>query len=77
MDRLTRKERACLALLSEGRTNAEIGTALGIEYQTVRKHLGHTYEKLGLEQDRPGSDSKRVLAAVLWTKEAGKGGQGA
>jgi DNA-binding NarL/FixJ family response regulator len=73
MDRLTRKERACLALPSEGQTNKEIGATMGVAEQTVRSHLGHVYAKLGMEEDRPRSASKRVRAAVLWTKEAGKG----
>lgn len=40
----------------------------------MRSHLGHVYDKLGMGEDRPRADSKRVLAAVLWTKEAGRAG---
>ena len=39
------------ALLSEGLSNKEISTALAISEPTVKKHVGHILEKLGL-QDR-------------------------
>lgn len=37
-----------LALVAEGRTNAEIGTLLGISPATVRKHLEKAYGKLNV-----------------------------
>lgn len=36
--------RAC-----SGKTNAEIGAALGISERTIDKHLKHELDKLGLE----------------------------
>lgn len=45
---LTRRERAILALLCQGHSNARIGWALGISEKTVRNHLSHLYEKLGV-----------------------------
>ncbi|MFP5375105.1 MAG: alpha/beta fold hydrolase [Gammaproteobacteria bacterium] len=45
---LTRRERAILALLCQGHSNARIGWDLGISEKTVRNHLSHLYEKLGV-----------------------------
>jgi DNA-binding CsgD family transcriptional regulator len=45
---LTRREREIVDLLAEGRSNAEIASALWIAGGTVRKHLEHIYSKLGV-----------------------------
>jgi DNA-binding CsgD family transcriptional regulator len=45
---LTNREREILALIAEGRTNAEVATALWISPATVRKHLENAYTKLGV-----------------------------
>jgi DNA-binding CsgD family transcriptional regulator len=45
---LTNREREILALIAEGRTNAEVATALWISPGTVRKHLENAYTKLGV-----------------------------
>jgi DNA-binding CsgD family transcriptional regulator len=45
---LTAREREVVAHVAAGRTNAEIGRALGISHQTVRKHLENVYAKLGV-----------------------------
>jgi DNA-binding CsgD family transcriptional regulator len=45
---LTNREREILALIAEGRTNAEVATALWISPATVRKHLENAYAKLGV-----------------------------
>lgn len=45
---LTPRERSILALLCEGSSNAQIGWTLGISDKTVRNHLSHLYEKLGV-----------------------------
>jgi pimeloyl-ACP methyl ester carboxylesterase/DNA-binding CsgD family transcriptional regulator len=45
---LTRRERATLALLCQGHSNARIAWELGIAEKTVRNHLSHLYEKLGV-----------------------------
>jgi DNA-binding CsgD family transcriptional regulator len=45
---LTAREREILALVAEGATNAEIAERLWITVATVRKHLEHAYEKLGV-----------------------------
>jgi len=48
---LSERELDVAALLSEGLSNKEISTALAISEPTVKKHVGHILEKLGL-QDR-------------------------
>ncbi len=45
---LTPRELATLRLLADGRANKEIATALGISERTVKTHLGHLFEKLGV-----------------------------
>jgi len=48
---LSERELDVAALLAEGLSNKEISTALDISEPTVKKHVGHILEKLGL-QDR-------------------------
>ena len=43
---ITRRENEILALLSQGKTNSEIGQALLISPRTVKKHLENIYNKL-------------------------------
>lgn len=45
---LTAREREILGLVSEGATNGEIAERLWITPGTVRKHLEHVYDKLGV-----------------------------
>jgi DNA-binding CsgD family transcriptional regulator len=49
-------------------TNAKIGTILGLSRFTVRKHLEHVYEKLGVKT--------RTAAAALAYGESFKLGRG-
>jgi DNA-binding NarL/FixJ family response regulator len=42
----TPRERQVLALLLRGMTNRQIAQTLGIEEDTVKKHLQHVYDKL-------------------------------
>jgi DNA-binding CsgD family transcriptional regulator len=46
---LTRREAEVSVWMAAGRTNAEIGQILGIHPVTVKKHLEHIFEKLGVE----------------------------
>lgn len=45
---LSDRERQVLDLAAAGRSNKEIGRALFLAPDTVRKHLEHVYEKLGV-----------------------------
>ena len=47
-DALTLREREILALVADGRTNSQIAARLWIAPSTVKKHLEHVYEKLGV-----------------------------
>jgi DNA-binding CsgD family transcriptional regulator len=60
--RLTSRERDVLALVTTGRTNAVIGTILGITERTVRKHLTNIYAKLEV--------SGRTAAAMWFQNSA-------
>jgi len=48
LSRLTPREHEVFDLVVAGRTNTEIGRALAIAETTVKTHLGHVLEKLGL-----------------------------
>jgi DNA-binding NarL/FixJ family response regulator len=54
---LTPRESEVLALLREGRSNAEIGLALHVSIETVRTHRRNIYRKLGVR-------TRRELAAL-------------
>ena len=45
---LTPRELAALRSLADGRTNKEIAAALAISERTVKTHLAHLFEKLGV-----------------------------
>jgi two-component system NarL family response regulator len=45
---LTPRELATLRLMADGRANKEIASTLGISERTVKTHLGHLFEKLGV-----------------------------
>jgi two-component system NarL family response regulator len=45
---LTPREMATLKLMADGKANKEIATALDIGERTVKTHLGHLFEKLGV-----------------------------
>jgi len=61
---LTPRELTVLGRVSDGETNAQIAAALFIGTPTVRKHLEHVYDKLGV--------GNRAAAAAVYT--AGSGG---
>jgi DNA-binding NarL/FixJ family response regulator len=46
--RLTPRELATLRLMADGKANKEIASALAISERTVKTHLGHLFEKLGV-----------------------------
>ncbi|HEV8660168.1 MAG TPA: LuxR C-terminal-related transcriptional regulator, partial [Thermoanaerobaculia bacterium] len=41
-------ELSTLRLMADGKTNKEIAGTLGISERTVKTHLGHLFEKLGV-----------------------------
>ena len=45
---LTPREMAALKLMADGKANKEIASALDISERTVKTHLGHLFEKLGV-----------------------------
>jgi DNA-binding CsgD family transcriptional regulator len=45
---LTPREREVMLRVADGLSNAEIARALVVERSTIRKHLEHVYEKLGV-----------------------------
>jgi DNA-binding CsgD family transcriptional regulator len=54
---LTPREREIVWLVAEGKTNAQIAVDLWVAPSTVKKHLEHVYEKLGV--------GRRTAAATL------------
>lgn len=48
-DGLTRREAEVLQWVAQGKTNVEIGCILDMSPQTVKKHLQHIFDKLGVE----------------------------
>jgi len=60
---LTAQERRVLELVAHGKTNKEIGTALGLSAKTVKNYLSNAFEKLNV--------SRRAEAAVLFIKGHG------
>ncbi len=45
---VTPRELSALRLMADGRSNKEIASTLGITERTVKTHLGHLFEKLGV-----------------------------
>lgn len=61
LSHLTPREREVLGWVRQGKTNAEVATLLSIRLRTVKKHLEHIYQKLGVEN--------RTMAAA-WVRDA-------
>lgn len=57
---LTAREREILALICEGRTDAEMGRMLSLSQNTVRNHVASLFRKIGVN---------RRSAAVIWARE--------
>jgi DNA-binding NarL/FixJ family response regulator len=64
LDALTQRERDVLAMMAEGRSNTEIGSALVITDSAVSKHINSIFAKLGLHQGDIGH--RRVLAVLRY-----------
>lgn len=61
---LSPQERRVLALVAEGKTNKEIGSALGLSDKTVKNYLSNILEKLQL--------TRRSQAAAFFVQHSGK-----
>ena len=61
---LTGREAEVLALVAEGKSNAQAGRALGVAPATVAKHLQHVNEKLGATSRTDAVARARTLVAA-------------
>jgi DNA-binding CsgD family transcriptional regulator len=60
LDLLTDREREILALICEGRSDAEMSRMLRLSQNTVRNHVASLYRKIGVN---------RRSAAIIWARE--------
>lgn len=68
LDRLAPREHQVLALIAEGRTNAQIAAELHLGRATVERHVSAVFTTLGLDA-RDGN--RRVLAVLELVRSAG------
>ncbi|MFJ5589691.1 response regulator [Streptomyces noursei] len=66
LQQLTPREREVLALMAEGRANADIARALFVTEAAVNKHVSNIFQKLDLRLDGPGH--RRVLAVLAYLR---------
>ncbi|MBV9803854.1 MAG: response regulator transcription factor [Solirubrobacterales bacterium] len=71
LDELTPRELETLALVAEGRSNADIAEALVLTKRAVEKHVNAIFAKLELGD--PDHVSRRVKAALLYLADRGVG----
>lgn len=62
---LTPREQEILGLVSDGRTNAEVGRALWVSPDTVKFHLANVYRKLGVCNRSEAARWARMHAPAL------------
>ncbi|MEW5990515.1 MAG: LuxR C-terminal-related transcriptional regulator [Chloroflexota bacterium] len=60
---LTAREREILRLVREGKTNTEIAGELWVSPGTVKKHLEHVYEKLGVASRAAAATAAQAVSA--------------
>jgi DNA-binding NarL/FixJ family response regulator len=63
MERLTEREREVARLVSQGATNRDIASTLSITQRTVKAHIGHAFEKLGV-------NNRVAMATMLLRQQA-------
>lgn len=61
---LTSRECAVLERLARGESNKEIARAMGISPNTVKTHVAHLYEKLGVTGRGKAVDAARALSLL-------------
>jgi two-component system nitrate/nitrite response regulator NarL len=61
---LTEREQEVLELLAEGKSAPEIGRVLFLATSTVKSHLGHLYEKLGVS-DRAAAVAEAMRRGLI------------
>jgi two-component system nitrate/nitrite response regulator NarL len=61
---LTEREQEVLALLTEGKSAPDIGRSLFLATSTVKSHLGHLYEKLGVS-DRAAAVAEAMRRGLI------------
>ncbi len=66
LDSLTDRERECLALMAEGRSNAAICQRTFLSPRTVESHIRAIFHKLGL--GAAPDDHRRVLAVLAYLR---------
>jgi DNA-binding NarL/FixJ family response regulator len=66
LEELTRRERAILALMAEGRSNEAICERLHIGPKTVETHVSRIFSKLGLTPTR--TEHRRVMAILSYLR---------
>lgn len=62
---LTPREAEVLLWVAQGKSNPEIGTILGAAGNTIRVHLAHIFEKIGV-------DNRHSAALAAWEKLASR-----
>lgn len=67
---LSVRELEVIRLAAEGRTNLEIGEALGLSARTVERHLSNAYDKLGVS----GKAARAAAVARVLTRAAAVAG---
>ncbi len=73
---LTPREQEVIGLVSEGRTNAEVGRALWVSPDTVKFHLANVYRKLGVCNRSEAARWARMHAPALRGEPEGRRGFG-
>lgn len=69
--RLTRRESEVLGWVAMGKTNQDIAAILAISPRTVKKHLEHIYEKLGVETRTAAAAVFSVVSSISPVREPG------